>query len=199
VEADYVNPITAISEFVFVEHQLAPSDVILVPGGSSVELIEKACSLFHQGFAPYILPSGGPNPRIDGFDTEWDWFYSIAIKNDIPASAILKENRARSTFENARFSAAVVHEKSLRIESAILVTKAFHTRRALLTYQTEFSTEIEYRVCPIVDRRRISKDNWFQDQQKIDKVFNEIEKIGKYFAKHVQTWRSTFPEATANR
>jgi glutathione S-transferase len=67
----------------------------------------------------------------------------------------------------------------------LLVCKAFHARRALLTYQTWFMNDIEYVICPIVDDRGISKNNWYLDQTKIDKVMSEVEKIGKYFATHL--------------
>jgi uncharacterized SAM-binding protein YcdF (DUF218 family) len=149
--------------------------------------MERACDLYLDNYAPLILPSGGPNSRLEKYPTEWDWFFEYAKSRGVPEKAILKENKAQNTFENARFSKAIINERKLAIRSAILVTKAFHSRRALLTYQTEFSNDIEYTICPIIDRRKISKDNWMHDQEKIDKVFNEIEKIGKYFGSHVQT------------
>ncbi len=47
-----------ISNFIFVSDPPEQADVIFIPGGSYPELPEKAAELFHQGYAPYILPSG---------------------------------------------------------------------------------------------------------------------------------------------
>ncbi len=49
-------PFDCITEFMFVETALEPADVILVPGGSHPQLMERAADLYHQGMAPYILP-----------------------------------------------------------------------------------------------------------------------------------------------
>ena len=70
----------AITEFVFIEDKPEKADIILVPGGSSPELMEKACELFIAGYAPLILPSGGPNKKVTDYETEWDYFFDIAKK-----------------------------------------------------------------------------------------------------------------------
>jgi uncharacterized SAM-binding protein YcdF (DUF218 family) len=183
-----MGPIKAITDFIFIDQVPEKSDIILIPGGSLSAFIERACELYNEGFAPYLLPSGGINKRLKKYNTEWEWFYEIARSNGVPDSAILKEDRANNTFENAKFSAEIIKSKELQIQKAILVTKAFHSRRALLTYQTELPSNIKYIVCPVIDSRKISRNNWFQDQEKIDKVFDEIVKIGKYFPMHVSSW-----------
>ena len=179
------NEIKAITEFLFVENQPQKVDIILVPGGSKPQLMEKACTLFNEGWANYILPSGGKNKAIPEYNTEWEYFFEIAKKYNIPEKCILKEDKATNTFENARYSKKVIEEQKIEIKKAILVCKSFHARRALLTYRTEFSNDIEYFVCPIIDERNITKDNWYSDQDKINRTMSEVERIGKYFAAHI--------------
>ena len=179
------NEITAITDFLFVENQPQKADIILVLGGSRPQLMEKACTLFNEGWANYILPSGGKNNSLPEYDTEWDYFLEISKKYNIPEEKIIKEDKAKNTFENARFSKRVLEEKGLEITKAILVCKAFHARRALLTYRTEFNKNIEYFVCPIIDERNITRDNWYLDQDKIERTMSEVERIGKYFAAHI--------------
>jgi uncharacterized SAM-binding protein YcdF (DUF218 family) len=178
----------AITDFVFIEdkpEKAEKADIILVPGGSSPELMEKACELFIAGYAPLILPSGGPNKKVTDYETEWDYFFDIAKKKGISEANILKENRATNTFENAIYSKEVVKENKIEIRRALLVCKTFHARRALLTYQAAFNPLIEYIICPIIDNRDIRKDNWYLDQNKVNKVMSEVEKIGKYFAAYI--------------
>ena len=47
-----------ITDFIFVEHLLQQADVIFVPGGNYPDAAVHAATLYRQGFAPYILPSG---------------------------------------------------------------------------------------------------------------------------------------------
>ena len=105
-------------------------------------------------------------------------------KGNILQKAISREDKALHTFDNASLSWQVVQENNIVIKKAILVCKAHHARRALLTYQTAFSFEVEYIVCPVIDDRDVRKDNWFLDDAKIEMVMSEVVKVGQYFSKH---------------
>ena len=47
-----------VEEFVFAESQPEKADIIFVPGNGFPDMAEKAASLYREGYAPYILPSG---------------------------------------------------------------------------------------------------------------------------------------------
>jgi len=64
-------PFECISDFIFFETELGKADVILIPGASQPQLMERAAMLYHQGIAPFILPSGGANPHLE--TTEWEF------------------------------------------------------------------------------------------------------------------------------
>jgi len=183
-----VYPFACISEFIFVEDTIEPSDIILIPGGSHPQLMEKAAELYHKGLAPLILPSGGYNPKIPQYASEWEFLKSIGIALGILEDAILKEDQASNTFENAQFSLRVIQENGLKIKKAILVCKSFHSRRALMTYQAVFPRDVRFLVAPVVDKSGISKHNWFQDERSIHVVMNEVVKIGRYFEKEIKDW-----------
>ena len=59
----------------------------------------------------------------------------------------------------------------------ILVCKAVHSRRALLTYQTEFPNETEFFISPVIDRTGLTKENWFLSEDGISRTMTEVEKI----------------------
>ncbi|MFA5107472.1 MAG: YdcF family protein [Patescibacteria group bacterium] len=187
------RPFDSITDFIFVENQPVKADIILVLGGYRPQLIEKAVELFKRGFAQYILPSGGIGPKLAEeieagrahWKSEWEFLQNIALKKGVPEKAVLKEDKALNTFDNARLSFQVLREMNIEVKKAILICKAHHARRALLTYQTAFSSKVEYIVCPTIDDRNIRKDNWFLDKTKITLVMSEVEKIGQYFAKHI--------------
>ncbi|MGG2028031.1 YdcF family protein [Gottfriedia sp. S16(2024)] len=173
------NPFECITGFIFVENEIKSADVILIPGSDYPQLMEKASSLYKQGFAPYILPSGGYKESIK--TTEWEYLKQIGIENGVPANVILKEEKAQHTLENARFSFEVLKEKGIQPKKVIIVCKAGHSRRALLCYQTEFPVETEFIVSPVTDRFGITKDNWNLSEIGISRIMSEVEKIGKYY------------------
>jgi len=182
------HPFDCISDFVFVEHEVVSSDILLVPGGSVPAQMHRAIELYRSGIAPWILPSGGPSPHLKDWASEWEFYRSLAVKAGIPEKAILQEDRATNTLENAMYSWRVIQEAGLQITKAVLVCKAHHSRRALLTYQAMFPLGVEFTVSPILDSRNIGRDNWYLDEQKTHYVFEELRKIGKFLGKYVPNW-----------
>lgn len=179
-------PFDCITDFIFVETEISPADVILVPGANHPPLMEKAASLYEQGLAPYIVPSGGYKHHVG--TTEWDFLRKIGVEHGVPETAILREDKAQHTLENARLSLEVLHKTGIYPNKVIIVCKAGHSRRALLCYQAEFPKETKFFVAPVVDRYGITKENWFSTEIGISRIMTEVEKIGKYFSPHIQTW-----------
>jgi len=58
-------PFDQITNFIFLETELNHADLILIPGGSHPQLMERAAELFHEGLAPLILPSGGETKHVE--------------------------------------------------------------------------------------------------------------------------------------
>ena len=183
-------PFDCISDLIFVEDLPQKADVILIPGESHTQLMVKAVELYQQGFAPYILPSGGPNPKLPEYASEWEFMEKIALGLNVPEKAILKENKAKNTFENASFSRQVLLDLKIKVATAILVCKAFHSRRALLTYQAIFP-KTRFFVVPVIDYRGISKSNWYTNKEDITVVMGEVRKIGQYFEDKIPEWVET--------
>lgn len=174
-------PFDIITDFVFVETEINKADVILVPGCSQTCLMEKASSLYNEGYAKYILPSGGPNVKINNYSSEWEMLKDTGKRFGVPENVILKENKARHTFDNAKLSLNVLKNTDIEIKKVIIICKAYHSRRALLTYQTVFPNDTEFYICPVEDSTGITKDNWYLDDKKISIVMGEVVKIGQYF------------------
>lgn len=105
-------PFDCISDFMFFETEIGHADVILIPGASQPQLMERAATLYHQGLSSVILPSGGSTPYVE--TTEWEYLYNVGVSLGINPKAILKEDKATNTFENAHFSLEVLREQGIR-------------------------------------------------------------------------------------
>lgn len=173
-----------ITEFIFLEDQPERADVIFVPGGNYPEAALHAAELYCGGYAPYVLPSGKYsilNGRFDSdkFETEWEYLNDILVKHGVPEDAVLKEDQATYTYENAIYSRKRLEKEGIRVQTAILCCQAFHARRCLMYYQEQFP-DVRFLISPVVTKG-ISRENWHRTDQGIDTVLGELERCGGQF------------------
>lgn len=186
--------IQMMTDFIFLEDVPQKADIIMIPGSGYGALADTAAALWHQGFAPLILPSGKYSKLIGHFEgtfdnhypvsnpapeNECDYLSALLIDNNVASSAILREPQATYTYENAIFSKQITDTAQLDIHTAILCCQAFHARRCLMYYQLLYPNT-RFIICPTVTQD-ISKDNWYLSDEKIDKVLGEIERCGSQF------------------
>ena len=188
-DMNYESFLKELGEFVFVEDEPAAADIIFVPGNGYPQMAERAAMLFGEGCAPLVLPSGrysitsgkfggvlAEQERYGGdYETECDFLCEVLKKNGVPDSAILREDQATYTYENAILSRRVTDAAGLTIQKAILCCKTHHARRALLYYQKEFP-ETEFLVCPS-DADGITRENWRGTKEGVQAVTEELTRI----------------------
>jgi uncharacterized SAM-binding protein YcdF (DUF218 family) len=200
MELEGRNFIKEITSFIFIEDKPEKADIIFVPGGSWPEPTEKAAKLWLDGYAPYILPSGkysmskGYFPGVmtktekyNGiYNTEWEFMKDVALSYGVNESAIIKEDNATWTKENAFKSREVTDKYEFKIKKAIICCKSFHAKRCLMFYGFAYP-KTEFIVCP-VDIQEITKDNWFKTENGIDNVMGELSRCGGQLKKAIPTW-----------
>ena len=186
---EYESFTDQLERFMFPEDELSPADIIFIPGNGYPHMAEYAAKLYQEGYAPFILPSGrysvtagaftGVLARKDlysaPYETEWEFLCDVLKKNGVPENAILREDQATYTYENALFSRKVTDAASLTIKKAILCCKNYHARRALLYYQRTFP-DVQFLVCP-VSADGITRQNWRDTSQGIAAVTTELTHI----------------------
>lgn len=136
-------PFLAVS--LIIEKPLEKADAILVLGGSSVyiERTQKAAEIYKKGVAPTVFLTD------DGERTGWsrierrnvpyvEMAQRSLISQGVPAEAIvILEPQVTGTIYEARVLAAKV--KAENLQSILIVTSAYHTRRALWTFERFFA------------------------------------------------------------
>ncbi len=182
-----------LTDFIFVEDAPEKADVLFVPGGAYGEIAEHAARLYRQGYVPRILVSGkysitegrfagAKSPasyRKYSYRTECEFLSDILLKNGVPPEAILQEEEATFTYENAINSRALTDNLGLSVRTAIISCQAYHARRCLLYFSLLYP-DTRFLICPAVTRG-ISRDTWMLDPEKIDLVLGEVERCGSQF------------------
>lgn len=174
--------IRAVTDFVFAADAPQHSDVIFVPGSGWREHVDLAARLYRAGYAPYVLPSGWHSTAQErfeaapAFDSEWAWMRHLLLEGGVPDSAILREDRATYTWENAQYSREAIDRAGLRVTRALLCCRAPHARRALMYYQAAFP-ETEILVCP-ASVPGLDRNTWWQTAEGRRHVLGEIRRLG---------------------
>lgn len=189
--------INEIGNFIFVDNKPEKCDVIITVGGSFPQIAEKAAELYKSGFSEYVLAGGGVSVKTGAFagvkdkkdiysgdyKTECDFYEDVLIKNGVPETAIVREDKSGHTRANAECAAAVLKEQGISAEKMILVCKRFHARRCLMFFQSAFP-KAEVLVVPAdieVGDFNVTKDNWHTSSYGIKRVMGELARCGDQF------------------
>lgn len=192
--------ITDISNYIFVADEPEKADAIFLPGGSHPEQPEYAAELYHKGYAKWLIPAGGISVKSDkwhgvrskadiyngDYQSDCEFFTDVLIKNGVPTNAIVGEYKSGHTRDNAFFSRKIVDKEGIEVDTALIVCKAFHARRCLMLYQMAFP-EVGIKVCP-VHCYNITKDNWFETEQGINRVLGELGRCGNQFVGDIKEY-----------
>ncbi|MBD5080866.1 MAG: YdcF family protein [Ruminococcaceae bacterium] len=190
-----------ITDYIFVTDKPEKSDIIFLPGGSFPSQGEYAAELYREGYASLIMPSGGLSVKreawpgvkegkadiYDGdYKSDCEFLTDVLIKNGVPISAVIGEDKSGHTRDNAFFSRKAADDRGFDIKSGLIVCKSFHARRCLMLYQMAFPT-VRLIVCPF-DVSGITRDSWFMTEQGVDRVLGELARCGNQFAEDIKEY-----------
>lgn len=115
------------------------------PGPALTRRSQHAAALWKQGFAPFIICTGGKPGRATR--TEADACAELVREQGVPPEAIVMEGESRSTEENAIQTRAIMQARGW--QTAIIVSDGFHLLRASWIFQIEGVTVY---ASPVTDR-----------------------------------------------
>ena len=121
-------------------HSLEKADCLFVLGSHDTRVAERGAELYLQGWAPFIVMSGGLGrlTKESWTETEAVLFARIAMEKGVPKEKILVEDKSTNTGENIVFTQKLLQEKGLNPNSFILVQKPYMERRTFATFQKQW-------------------------------------------------------------
>ncbi len=154
------------------------ADFIVVLGGGDGNRAFSAIDLYHQGLAPMLLVSGlGKGLRLDR---------SIMAQAGVSPSVMIINDHPYTTWDEAQQVLGLLHAQNAH--SALIVTDAYHTRRARATYeQLPASRDIDLTFVDSSDA--FVYREWWQDADGRAAVLSEYVKMVYYFVRYgVRSW-----------
>ena len=158
-----------MENFLIVNEEPKPADVIIVLAGDSGARVEHGVRLYQSGYANKILLSGesGSSQIME----------RQALSLGVPKDDILLEAKSLSTYQNAKYSLEIMRAK--KFKSAILVTSPYHTKRASIIFG-QFFKGIDLTTCS-VPYNSPDVGKWWTDSDKFTVVTSEYFKLVWYY------------------
>ena len=129
--------------------------VVAVSGGDTVARTREAIKLYQNGWAPKLIFSGAAQDKSGPSNAEA--MRREATVAGVPQSDIVVEEYSETTKQNAE-NARTIFEKN-NISSVILVTSAYHQRRAGLEFNAR-SVSVSVRNHPVASDNQWSAVWW---------------------------------------
>jgi len=171
-------------------HTIVRSDCIFVLGSHDTRVADRAVDLFHEGYAPCIIFSGGFGNFTTGTfkKPEAEVFADIALQRGVPAEKIFLENKSTNTGENVQFTKELLAAKGIDFQSFILVQKPYMERRTYATFRKNWP-EKEF----VVTSPQISYDDYPNNEIPLEKVIHimvgDLQRIREYPARGFQIYQ----------
>jgi uncharacterized SAM-binding protein YcdF (DUF218 family) len=178
--------LTGLADFLTVEDKLQPADVIFVLNGDVHTRPFRAAELFKQGLAPQIAiakEEDMPDVELGISPNGSDVAIGIMKKLGVPDENIVvlaSDEDATSTRDEAKTLRDYVDENDIR--RVILVTSAFHTRRAQWIFEKELSGSGAILEVAAAPHWKFDETNWWTQEKGVITFFEEFFNLFYYFA-----------------
>jgi len=128
---EYLKPLEVIWDYLGMHQEPTKADVIVGFGNFNTDIAVRAAELYHQGFAPKILFTGGLGRNTEGMlpEPEAVRFARAAMECGVPEADILLEDKSRNTKENIEFTRAMLEERGIPHSHILGVHQPFMERR----------------------------------------------------------------------
>jgi uncharacterized SAM-binding protein YcdF (DUF218 family) len=190
MEARVIHLAKKLWDYHHLNHVPEKADCILALGSHDLRVAERAADIYHEGWAPLIIFSGGLGNLTQHVWTEpeADQFARIAEQRGVLKKDILIENKSTNTGENILFTQQLLKEKKLDPGSFILVQKPYMERRSYATFKKHWPEKKLW-----VSSPQLSFEEYITEEISAEKVINimvgDLQRIKIYPAKGFQIYQ----------
>ena len=126
-----MEAVAVLWDYLCLHQTVGKADCIIGFGCYNEDVARRSAQLYHQGYAPLVLFSGGLGRNTSHMwtESEAERFARVAVAEGVPESAILLENKSTNSGENLLFSRKILMDRGLTHPSVIGVHKPYMERR----------------------------------------------------------------------
>ena len=144
---EFLEPLQVIWDYLGLHQEPKKADVIVGFGNFNTDIARRAAELYHQGYAPKILFTGGlgRNTKTLFPEPEAVKFARVAMECGVPECDIILEDKSTNTKENIEFTRDILVSRNIPHSHVLGVHQPYMERRitaALGVYWPELSFSV---------------------------------------------------------
>ena len=197
---EFFSHLQILWDYLSLHQNVEKADVILGFGCYDDNVARRAAELYHQGYAPKILFTGGLGRNTMGLFsvTEAEKFANVAIACGVPEEDILLENKSTNTKENIHFTRRLLEEKGVPHGRILGVHKPYMERRiaaAMGVYWPEQTFSVTSFPQTLAEALEEAKRQGMEEDNTISTIVGDFQRIELYAQKGFQLHQYIPPEA----
>ena len=128
---DFLKPLQVIWDYLCLNEPLEKADAIVGFGNFNTDIARRAAELYHAGYAPKILFTGGLGRNTEGLlpEPEAVRFAKVAMECGVPEEDIILEEKSTNTKENIEFTREKLESLGIPHDRILGVHQPFMERR----------------------------------------------------------------------
>ena len=182
---DFLEPLQILWDYLGMHQTPEKADCIVGFGNFNTNIARRAAELYHQGYAPKILFTGGlgRNTQYLFSEPEAVRFAKVAISCGVPEKDILLEDRSTNTKENIEFMREIFEAQSIPHDHVLGVHQPFMERRicaALGVYWPELNFTVTSPQTSIPEYLASAKEQGMTENAAISVIVGDFQRMDLY-------------------
>ena len=144
---DFLKPLQVIWDYLCLNEPLEKADCIVGFGNFNTDIARRAAELYHAGYGPKILFTGGLGRNTEGLlpEPEAVRFAKVAMACGVPEEDIILEEKSTNTKENILFTREKLESLGIAHNRILGVHQPFMERR-IKAAMGVYWPELDFRV-----------------------------------------------------
>lgn len=160
---EFMQPLQVIWDYLGMHQRPQKADCIVGFGNFNDNIARRAAELYHAGYAPKVLFTGGLGRNTDGLfrEPEAVRFAKVAIECGVPEADVILEDKSTNTKENIEFTREKLKSLGMPCNKLLGVHQPFMERRISAAFGVYWpETEL------IVTSPQVTIEEYLRDAEK---------------------------------
>ena len=182
---NYLPHLQIIWNYLCLNQTPQQADVIVGFGNFNTDIARRAAELYHQGYAPKILFTGGLGRNTEGLlpEPEAVRFARVAMECGVPKEDILLEDKSANTKENIEFTRQLLEKQGIPHGRILGVHQPFMERRitaAMGVYWPELDFSVTSPQVSIPEYLQRAKEQGISENASISVIVGDFQRMDLY-------------------
>ena len=182
---DFLEPLQIIWDYLGMHQTPQKADCIVGFGNFNTDIARRAAELYHQGYAPKIMFTGGLGRNTTHLFTEPEAvrFAKVAMECGVPEEDIILEDQSTNTKENIDFMRRIFEERNIPHDHVLGVHQPFMERRivsALGVYWPELNFSVTSPQVTIPEYLRRAAEQGMTENASVSVIVGDFQRMDLY-------------------